>query len=194
PGMLAVARNKSEPYAVKSEWHESSATDMPLPDGAFDNVYCQCAIMFFPDRGAAMSEMHRVLAPGGRLAANVWRSLERTPGFAVLEQIVANHVGDDAAAIVRAPFVIDTPTELHTLLDAAGFKNIRVTLDIRMVRFPSVEAFFNCYTGGSPLASHAADLDNREQLISEAADQLSPYIDDDGLAFPIEGLIVTANK
>jgi ubiquinone/menaquinone biosynthesis C-methylase UbiE len=194
PGMLAVARRESEQYAAESEWHEASATEMPLADAVFDNVYCQCGIMFFPDRSAAMNEMQRVLAPGGQLAANVWRSLERTPGFEALEQALANHVGDDAAAIVRSPFVIDTPDELHKLLYEAGFDNIRVILDIRMVRFPSVKAFFNCYTGGSPLVSHVADIDNRETLISEMEERLSPYLDHDGLAFPIEGLLVTASK
>lgn len=194
PGMLAVARKEMEKYPVETEWHEASALEMPLADGAFDNVYCQCGIMFFPDRAVAISEMHRVLAPGGQLAANVWRSLERTPGFAALEQALANHVGEDAAAIVRSPFIIDTPDELHMLMREAGFNNIRVILDIRMVRFPSVEAFFNSYIGGSPLANHVADIDDRETLVSEMAGRLNPYLDHAGLAFPIEGLIVTAIK
>ncbi len=194
PGMLSVAREETQATNVDSEWHEASAVNMPFPHNAFDNVYCQCGIMFFPDRPAAMKEMHRVLAPGGHLSASVWRSLKRTPGFAALESAMAKHVSDDAAAIVRSPFSIDTPKELAALAENAGFNNVRVRLESRMVRFPSVEAFFDSYTRGSPLAAHVAGLRDREAAVAGMKEDLNAYLDHDGLAFPIEGLIVTATK
>ena len=54
------------------DWHLGSATELPFADGSFEVVLCQQGLQFFPDRAAAMSEMHRVLTPGGRLSLNVW--------------------------------------------------------------------------------------------------------------------------
>ncbi|NIX00730.1 MAG: methyltransferase domain-containing protein, partial [Phycisphaerae bacterium] len=65
PGMLAVAR-ATTPSDATIEWHEASAEAMPFPDGSFDAVLCQMGIQFIPDKDAALSEMRRVLAPGGR--------------------------------------------------------------------------------------------------------------------------------
>ena len=44
------------------------ATDLPLPDGEFTAVNCVGAFLAFDDPARALSEMHRVLAPGGRAA------------------------------------------------------------------------------------------------------------------------------
>jgi SAM-dependent methyltransferase len=84
PGMLAVAASltASDPSTCAPiTWREASATDMPLPDGAFDVVYCQLGLQFFPDRPAALREMHRVLGAGGRLGLMVWQDIQYSPGF-----------------------------------------------------------------------------------------------------------------
>jgi ubiquinone/menaquinone biosynthesis C-methylase UbiE len=77
PGMLAVARVAAS--APNVEWREGSALKMPLPDATFDAAVCQQGLQFFPDRSAALSEVRRVLKPGGRLALSCWRSIEHTP-------------------------------------------------------------------------------------------------------------------
>lgn len=40
---------------------------IPLSDGAFDAVLCECALCMFPAKGIAAAEFARVLSPGGRL-------------------------------------------------------------------------------------------------------------------------------
>ena len=194
PTMLEAAGRALELLGGDAKWVEASALDMPLPDNAFDNVFCQCGIMFFPDRGRAMREMYRVLSPGGHFAANVWRALKRTPGFSMLERAIANHISDEAAAIVRSPFSIDSPAELSRMVSASGMGNVHVSLESRMARFPSTEAFFKSYVNGSPLAGHVTDAVDCEAIVQEMDDRLGEYIDDDGLAFPIEGMIVTGRK
>src|SRR5260370_25850928 len=88
-GMLEVARSR----APAIEWREGSATELPLPDAAFDAVLCQQGLQFFPDRPAALREMRRVLVPGRRLALSVWRSLQGSPGHRALADALEPHIG-----------------------------------------------------------------------------------------------------
>jgi ubiquinone/menaquinone biosynthesis C-methylase UbiE len=197
PGMLEMARSTIGQTPVQTEWHEASVVEMPLPDNAFDVVFCQLGLQFFPDRPAALREMNRVLGPGGELAVLVWRAIEHSPGFAVLAAALENHVSLEAAGIMRAPFVFgDNADELRELIQGAGFGSVHTVFDTRMVRFPSPTALFDSYAAGSPLAGHVSGItaESREKLISEMVGQLQSYMDDDGLAFPIQGQIVTARK
>jgi len=54
--------------AGRVEFHGGDAHDIPFDDGSFDAILCECALSTFADQGRALSEMRRVLRPGGRLA------------------------------------------------------------------------------------------------------------------------------
>ena len=103
PSMLAVAASITSALIT---WQEASATNTPLPDGAFDVVYCQLGLQFFPDRSAALREMYCVLVPGGRLGLMVWQDIQSSPGFSALAAALARHVSTEAAGIMRAPFAL----------------------------------------------------------------------------------------
>jgi ubiquinone/menaquinone biosynthesis C-methylase UbiE len=70
--MLSAARAVAADENTSIEWREGSAVELPLADATFEVVFCQQGLQFFPDRAKALSEMHRVLAPGGRLVLSVW--------------------------------------------------------------------------------------------------------------------------
>ena len=72
-GMLGVARA----LLPSVEWQEGDATDMPFSEGRFDAVLCQQGLQFCSDRSAAVGEMYRVLAPGGRVVISAWLPLEQ---------------------------------------------------------------------------------------------------------------------
>jgi ubiquinone/menaquinone biosynthesis C-methylase UbiE len=99
PGMLAVARALPAPPGATIEWLEGNATSLALPDDAFELVLCQQGLQFFPDRGAALREMRRVLAEGGRVAISVWQALPRHPVYEALFEATAPHLGANIAAI-----------------------------------------------------------------------------------------------
>ena len=97
---------------------------------------------------------------------------------------------------MRAPFVFgDTTDELRRLLTQAGFLIGRLGADVRMVRFASPAALVRHQVAGSPLAPHVAAADEtvRDALIREMTAALQPYVNDEGLAFPIEGQIGLAH-
>jgi ubiquinone/menaquinone biosynthesis C-methylase UbiE len=67
PGMLAVARQRAGELGRPVDLREGEAERLPFPDAGFDTVVCTLALCAVADRGTAVAEMFRVLAPGGRL-------------------------------------------------------------------------------------------------------------------------------
>src|SRR3981081_198580 len=139
-GMLSVARSVVSTDSQSGgllQWQEASADKLPLPDSSFDVVYCQLGLQFFADRSAALHEMRRVLGAEGRLALMVWRGIHESPGFAMLAEALERHVGQAAAAIMRAPFGLSNADELEALVRAAGFQGVAIEQRSGTVGFPS---------------------------------------------------------
>lgn len=194
PAMLAVARQVASALPPAIEWQEGNALDLPFPDGAFDVVFCQYALMFFGDRSRALTEMRRVLAPHGRLAVSVGRGLEHNRGYAALSDALERHAGPDAAAMMRSIFALGNDQQLRSLVAGAGFRDVRIRLAVDAVRYPSFEEMLRREAASSPLAGPLGQIDDdaRNRLVAEVAATLRSYVDDEGIAIPIESLVVLA--
>jgi ubiquinone/menaquinone biosynthesis C-methylase UbiE len=59
--MLATARAAAAAEGMAVEWWEGSAVNLPLADAAFEVVFCQQGLQFFPDRVSALREMYRAV-------------------------------------------------------------------------------------------------------------------------------------
>jgi len=64
---LQLAREKGE--AGRTEYRVGSAEKLPFPDASFDLVTCQLVLIHVRDPAVALTEMKRVLRPGGVLLA-----------------------------------------------------------------------------------------------------------------------------
>ncbi len=196
PGMLAVARALPPIAGAAVEWREGDAVHLPFPDDGFDAVFSQLGLQYFSDRVQALREIRRVLAPGGRVVLLVWRAIAHSPGFAAIADTLDKHVSVAAGDVMRAPFVFgDAITELHDLFDHAQFTHVRIHSDVRMVRFESPEALVQHQVAGSPLASHVAQVrdETRTALLRDVRVVMQSYVNDAGVAFPIEGHIAVAS-
>src|SRR5919205_303667 len=66
--MLAKARSAAAAMGVSNvEFVEGEAERLPFPDASFDVVISNGVIDLIPDKDAVFAELHRVLAPGGRI-------------------------------------------------------------------------------------------------------------------------------
>jgi SAM-dependent methyltransferase len=189
PQMIEVARSMS----ADVEWSCGDAHELPFPDRRFDVVLCQFGLMFFTDPQAGLAEMARVLRPGGRVAVAVWRPLEHNPSWRQFVEALDRYAGPDAAAVMRAPFPAWTADHLRGLVGSAGFADVRVALDVVMTRFSSPAELVRRQATASPLAGPLGALDEagRDRLVSGFTEQMAPYLDDGGLAFPAEAFLVT---
>jgi ubiquinone/menaquinone biosynthesis C-methylase UbiE len=199
PGMLATARSLPAPDGAAIEWTEGNALALPYDDEVFDVVFCQLGLQFLPDRGTALSEARRTLAPSGRLALNVFGPIEHNPATRALSEALDRHVGADASAIKRGEHSLADTDELRALVTAAGFENVEIDTATKMVHFPSVTEYVRIQLAATPLASivDAYDADRRAHCVKALVDDveaaLAAYAGDEGLSFPQEVHIVFAS-
>ena len=126
--MLNVARN----VAPGIDWREGNAVSLPLRDGeVFDVITCQQGLQFFPDKPAAVAQMRRAAAPGGRMAVETWRSDLESPFFLELRRIAENHLGE----IADNRYGFGDSAALEKLISDAGFREVRSRVVSRIMRF-----------------------------------------------------------
>lgn len=193
-GMLAVARHVTAASArLPIQWYETAAEAMPIPDTAYDVVFCQLALQFFADRGAALREIHRVLAAGGRAYLSVPAP---TAFFGVFEQAVTRYAGTAFGAFVAQVFSLSDPDELQRLCQDAGFRTVDVRTDVRLLRLANARDFLWQYVYSTPLAGPIGELDTneREAFERDVVNGWAPWSVDGGLQYEQPVLTTSLRK
>lgn len=191
PEMLAVARRKSEDI----DWRDGVAENLPFDDASFDAVISQFGLMFFDDRPRALSEMMRVLKPGGRLAVAVCGAIERSPGYAAFAALLDRLFGEEIGKAFRAPFVLGDAEDLCQIATAAGISDASVEERVGTVRFQSIAELVAIeracvWTLGGILDQNQFDL-----LLRDSEKAFQPFTDNGGIvSFDMPALILTARK
>lgn len=67
PGMLALARTRADALEMPVDLLEGDAQALPFTSAVFDTVVCTLGLSSIPDDRTAVTQMHRVLRPGGHL-------------------------------------------------------------------------------------------------------------------------------
>ena len=117
-----------------------SALALDLPDAAVDVVLCQQGLQFVPERTGAVSEMRRVLRPGGRAGIAVWLSSPRVEPFIVYgEALQAHDVPEPFPGAYDSSNLSMGGDEVERLLCAAGFEDVKVRVERLRVQWPSVD-------------------------------------------------------
>jgi demethylmenaquinone methyltransferase/2-methoxy-6-polyprenyl-1,4-benzoquinol methylase len=132
PPMLALARKKAEAQGLKVEFLEADALALPFPEASFDAVTLAFGFRNFADYEKALSEIHRVLTPGGRLVL-----LEFPPPpkgafglvyrlyFGKLLPFIGGVVSGNFGAYRYLPESVEAfppPEALKALMEGVGFK------------------------------------------------------------------------
>ena len=125
--MLRVARTKFRTSETVA-WEQADAMQLPFPDGRFDAVACQFGLMFFPDKPVVLSEIRRVLRPGGQLVFNVWDSQEENDLARIARRAIDTFFPADPPTFYQTPFSMSDPDALRSLVADAGFGE--VALDV----------------------------------------------------------------
>ena len=195
-GRLQVAASLPPPSGVAIRWEEGDATTLPFADAAFDIVFCQQGLQFFPDKLTALREMRRVLIPDGKLVLGVWRSVKNQPGGRAMADALERHVSAEAATVRREPFSFGSADVIEKLVSDAGFSDVVVSPTAKNVSFPSAEAFTKRYISARiPLNTMVAAVSEqaRNDLVEDVNAALRQFEQAEGLALPTAVNLVTAS-
>jgi hypothetical protein len=106
-------------------------------------------------------------------------------------------VSPEAEAFRHRPFALGDAEALRALVVGAGFRDVVIRPVVKVLRFPSAEAFVQRYSAGAgALAQMVAQVDDhaRAALLREVSAAVHAYVDADGLAMPKASHFVTARR
>lgn len=173
PQMLRLAQNKADERksaAVRTQVMDAEALE--FPDSFFNIVTCSFGVMSFPNVAKAVSEMARVLKPGGRIGLTVWSVPERCPFYSAPMTAFLKHAAPaPLRAILKMPligrhvlravlrsanpfgysptrFCKDGSLEKHLL--SAGFRSVRRLKVAHPLEFQSLDEYWDVLMEASP--------------------------------------------
>ena len=174
------------------EWRRGDAAALPFGDRDFDAVLCQMALMFFPDRAAALREMARVVRPDGAVAVLVPGRLDAQPAFAPFVEAAARLAGPEAMSLLGTYFACGDLDDLTALVTSAGLEVTTARVVAGIDRAPSVDAFVTTEVESTPLVDRISES-AYEELRAEAHQVLRPWTGPDGsVEAPFESVLVVA--
>lgn len=141
--VVTAARKRAEAESAKLNFVEGAADRLPFDDAAFDGIVAVTVLCFVPDAEGAVTEMARVLKPGGRLVIgelgrwSLWAMQRRIRGCSASRRGVRpdfaprrNSAGSSsppvwnrprrAAAFSIRPSLLRRDSSLPSIRDSAG--------------------------------------------------------------------------
>jgi len=100
--------------------------NLDLADESFDVVTSRVGLIYFPDRQRALSEMWRVLKPGGRVAAIVYTTPENNRFFSIPVSIIRRRAELPPPLPGQpGPFSLHSASILQQAFEQAGLHDIQ---------------------------------------------------------------------
>lgn len=118
---LATARAEAEGVSRRITFRQADAARLPFADGTFDRVLAIESLAHVADRGQVLSEIARVLRPGGRVVLSDFVQLGPEPEDAEEREAAARML---AALRVAPPVRV---ARYEGLLRAAGLTAVEIT-------------------------------------------------------------------
>ena len=198
-GMLDFAEQNATRRGLRNvEIRECSADDLPFADATFDSISCRFGFMFFPDIPAAVSEMKRVLKPGGKLCTAVWAEPAGNPWATVPMAAIATEVelpppSPDMPGLFRCA----TPGAISGICEAAGLGNVTET-DVRsFLVSASAEEYWQYMTEvAAPVVAglSRADAAARERITAIVIGKVAGFVVDGRPRLPLHARCIIGTK
>jgi enediyne biosynthesis protein CalE5 len=185
--MLAVAEERARSTGLHEviEFKQSDAESLELETKqAFNSIICRWGLMFLPNLDNALSNMLRLLVPGGKLAAAVWSEPSKVPLISMpiniaRQELQAPILGQG----IPGPFSLADIDALRKSLEKAGFAEIKSETINVVFEFNSAEEYteFNQDIAAPVRIMLANETEERKQEIwNTVTDQVKQrFVDKD---------------
>ncbi len=180
------------------EFHEGDAENLPFAANTFSAVAINFGMLHFSNPERALSEAHRVLKSGGRIAFTVWATPQEAKGFAAVMAAVEAH-GTLQVPIPPGPpfFRFSDASEATRVLREAGFVDATATPVKQLWRFNAPEDFFTAVYNGTVRTRsliHRQSAPAREAIRSAIIETAKSYAHAGRIEIPMPAVLSTARK
>lgn len=155
PAMLEqlAARARKEGLEIETRVMDGHALD--LDNDSFDMAGSQFGVMLFPDMPKGISEMVRVVKPGGRVLMNVYgnpHEIEFFGFFVAAIRSVRPDFDGPPADPPPLPFQLQDPERLRRELEVAGLRDVVVETITESLEFETGRELWAWLVSSNPIA------------------------------------------
>ena len=199
PNLLAFAKQSARERGLANlETRVMDGENLELAADSFDAVLSRVGLIYFPDQQRALTEMRRVLRPGGRVAAAVYTTPDQNRFFSIPVSIIRRRAQLPPPLPGQpGPFSLGSPGVLETALRQAGFRDIETRVIPSPLHLPAAAECvrFERESFGA-LHQMLANLSTEEQAEAwaEIKQELRQFEGESGFEGPCELIVGAGTK
>lgn len=200
PGMLEVAKERAASRGLTNVSFEvMDAEKLGFRSNTFDAVVCKLGLAALPDSHQGISEVLRVLKPGGRFSTLAMGRPERSQFVTVGSRAIAKYSTKLVTHAEGGPsdFAFGPEGTLEGALKGAGFTNIRSRRFVMMITCETGEDYWKLLTNGAAnLYQKLTSLPQNEQesIKKDFIQTVERHMSPEGLRLPYEVVMGYAEK
>jgi len=191
--MVNIGNNSSQIANRKNViFKRMDAENLDIENDTYDLATCALGLMYFPEPDKSLSEMYRVLKPGGRAVVAVWGSRKKC-GWSDLFPIVDKRVNTDVCPMF---FNLGETEVIKYPFEHAGFSNIKIEKIESNLKYTSDEEACNASFLGGPVSMAYSRFDDKtkKEAQLEYIKSIAKYKTIDGYEIPGEFVICSGIK
>jgi ubiquinone/menaquinone biosynthesis C-methylase UbiE len=188
--MVRVCSEKAAELGLENiTFERQNAENLDIEDNTFDRAVCGLGLMYCPNPDIALSEMKRVLRPGGRAAVAVWGE-RRNCGWAEIFPITDAQVQSEVCPMF---FGLGPAGVLISEMERCGFSEVQEDRLMTKMRFSSKHQLLRAIIDGGAvaLAAKRFDAETRKTVEKEFLASVSEFATGDGYEIPGEFVVVS---
>ena len=200
PAILAFAEGEARRCGLSNvATRAMDGENLELADESFDAVVSRVGLIYFPDQQRALTEMRRVLVPGGRVAAIVYSTPDKNGFFSAPVSIVRRHakLGPPLPG-QPGPFSLGAPGVIEEAFQRAGFRAVeaeRISAPLRMTSAAECLRFEKESFGALHQMLSSLDEPGRDAAWAEVGQALREFErGDEGFVGPCELVVAVGTK
>ena len=194
PDMINVAKTKVNSNRVA--WMPADMMNLPFETGEFELVVCQFGVMLVPDHLKALSEIFRILKPGGKAIFSTWTDLNYNTVWLRGDQILESFFGEKRIGLNSGPFSMGNQTMVQEMLEITGFSNTKITVVECIGEIESAEKAAYGFIHGLPIGTFIQN--NAPELLAKIREKLEDKLRTDLGEYPLKApqkaMVIEASK
>ncbi|OMJ81688.1 hypothetical protein SteCoe_17797 [Stentor coeruleus] len=191
PAMIECARKKL-PNSINLR--VANSENLPFEDGSFDRILAGMSLNLVPNPQTMLSEIFRVLKPGGRVALSVWGRAEESFALTVFNQ-ASSKVGLEVPN-ARSNFYLGTIPVLKPMVKQTGFVDILAWHQPTVYNELTAEEYAaTLYTAPNrKKIFFALDKNKQRELHDAIVELIQEKMVSSEEPLKLDGLLIVANK